>query len=467
LDKSMNLISYRAFSANVRVTLRRSVQVALVGASFLALAASGANAESLRAALAKAYNSNPALNQQRSSLRSADEGIPQARAGFLPSVNGTVSATAARRNGNGSQSTSIGIQIDQRLFNGFRTVNSIRSAEANVRAERANLANTELNTLRLAATAYLDVIRDQQIVKLQRDNINFLNEQVRAARARLEVGEGTRTDVAQADAQLAAARATVVSAQANLEISRASYLQVIGSPPANLKSVKIPAHLIPASLTEARRIAESRHPAIKAQQYLSDRQKFSVKIAEGALLPTVDLSAGVNRTASNAAGQTNDNALITATMSIPLFAGGRRYSEVRQAKENLATSRISVQNTRNEVRRNVDDAWARLQAARASVSANQAQIEAGRLALNGTIEEQRVGQRTTLDVLQSRQLLNNAQIGLAQARSAQTSAAFALAAATGRLTARAMGLGVSYYDERAHYEQVKDKWYGLRTPDGR
>lgn len=438
-----------------------------LSAGTLVATTSSASAETLRAALARAYEANPTINQQRAAVRSANEGMPQARSGFLPTVNATASATRATNLGTPSSTATIGIQIDQRLFNGFRTVNSIRAAEARIRAERANLANTELNILSAGSLSYVNVLRDQEIVRLERQNLDFLQEQVRASRARLNVGEGTRTDVAQAEAQLAAARARIIAANADLEVSKASYLQVIGSLPNGLKAARVPSHLIPASLSAATQIAIARHPAIAAKKYLSDGQKFQVKIAEGALLPTVDLSGNVNRTASSTIGRTGNNASVTAQVTVPLFAGGRRASEVRQAKENLSASRISVESTRAEVVRNVGEAWAQLQAARASVSANQAQISASRLALNGVVEERRVGQRTTLDVLSTQQVLTNAQIGLARARSNQVAASYSLAAATGRLTARALGLGVEYYDEMAHYQQVKDKWYGLRTPDGR
>ncbi|MEM1365691.1 MAG: TolC family outer membrane protein [Pseudomonadota bacterium] len=428
--------------------------------------ASAASAESLRDALSRAYTNNPQINQQRASLRAADENVPLARSGFLPNIHGRISGSTSNTDGVGSSRASAGIQVDQNLFNGFRTVNSIRQAEAGVRATRAGLANTELGIMRAGAIAYINVLRDQQLVSLQRSNLAFLDEQVRAARARFDVGEGTRTDIATAQAQQAAARASISSAEATLRISEAQYRQIIGASPTNLQSVRVPTHLIPSSLARAREIALSRHPAIKAQQYAADSQKFGVKIAEGALLPSLDLTGALTAVTTTTPQGSFNEASVTATLTIPLFAGGRNYANVRQAKQNLSAERIGVDRTRDEIRLNIEEAWAQLQAARAAVSANRAQLEAGRLALEGVVEERNVGQRTTLDVLSSQRTVNDARIGLAQAQANQKAAAFAVAAATGRLTARSMGLGVKYYDDRAHYEQVKDKWYGLRTPSG-
>ncbi|MEO0498699.1 MAG: TolC family outer membrane protein, partial [Pseudomonadota bacterium] len=391
---------------------------------------------------------------------------PLARSGFLPNINGRVSGTTTSSDGRGSSRASAGIQLDQNLFNGFRTVNSIRQAEAGVRATRAGLANTELSIMRAGAIAYINVLRDRQLVGLQRSNLSFLTEQVRAASARFEVGEGTRTDIATARAQEAAARASISSAEANLRISEAQYRQVIGVAPGNLQPVKVPSHLVPRSLADARSIALARHPAIKAQQYAADSEKFGVKIAEGALLPSLDLTGALTATTTDTAQGSFNDASVTATLTIPLYAGGRNYANVRQAKQRLSAERIGVDQTRDQIRLNVEEAWAQLEAARAGVSANRAQLEAGRLALEGVIEERNVGQRTTLDVLSSQRTVNDATIGLAQARANQSAAAFAVAAATGRLTARSLGLGVKYYDDRAHYEQVKDKWFGLRTPSG-
>ncbi|MEO0635810.1 MAG: TolC family outer membrane protein [Pseudomonadota bacterium] len=452
----------------VKPGAQRGKNWALATLSSLILATSGgaAGAESLRDALSRAYQANPQINRQRASLRAADETLPLARSGFLPNVNGRISGTTTNSDGRGSSRASAGIQVDQNLFNGFRTVNSIRQAEAGVRASRAGLANTELGIMRAGAIAYINVLRDQQLVKLQRSNLSFLDEQVRAARARFDVGEGTRTDIASAQAQQAAARAQISSAEATLRISEAQYRQVIGAAPTGLQPVRVPTHLVPASLNAAIEIALARHPAIKAQQYAADSEKFGVRIAEGALLPSLDLTGALTATTTDTAQGSFNDASITATLTIPLFAGGRNYANVRQAKQRLSAERIGVDQTRDEVRLNVQEAWAQLQAARAAVSANRAQLEAGRLALEGVVEERNVGQRTTLDVLASQRTVNDARIGLAQAQANQKAAAFAVAASTGRLTARSMGLGVKYYDETAHYEQVKDKWFGLRTPSG-
>ncbi|MEN0087188.1 MAG: TolC family outer membrane protein [Pseudomonadota bacterium] len=432
-----------------------------------ALSAAPCHAETLSQALARAYSSNPQINQQRANLRAADESLPIARAGFLPSVNGQITGSSSTSDGNSSQSATAGITVNQRLFNGFRTVNSIRQVDAGIRASRAGLANAELSILRAGAVAYINVLRDGELLSLQKANRAFLDEQVRAAQARFDVGEGTRTDIATAQAQQAAALAQISAAQATLRVSQAQYRQIIGAAPANLKTPRVPAHLMPNSLQSARGIALNRHPAIRAQQFAADSEAFGVKIAEGALLPTLDVQGALSTTANSGFAPSANTASVSATLTIPLFAGGRNYASVRQSKQRLAAQRIGVDEVRDQIRANVDEAWAQLTAARSVVSASQSQLEAGRLALKGVVEERNVGQRTTLDVLQAQRTVNEARIGLAEASANQRAASYAIIAATGRLTARALGLGVSYYDDRAHYELVKDKWFDLRTPSAR
>lgn len=471
------------------------IRVALAAGTMLAGAAT-AHAESLSGALARAYRNNQSLNIARAQLRATDENVPQAKSGLRPFVTGTGSANALRsrttRGDNlGTQRTradsiGFGVTISQTLFDGFQTPNNVRAAEAQVKASQKNLSNTEQDTLFDAATVYMDVLRDRQFASLRRQNLAFLQEQVRAASARFEVGEGTRTDVAQAESEQALATALLNSALAQVATSEANYLQIIGDAPNDLDPGRAPRGLVPDSVSSALAISQKEHPAILATLYAVDAQAFTVKATEGQLLPTLSLNGTVedqyslSDTDPNGGGgsglpgvdidvntQNEVAASVGATLSIPIYQGGLASSQVRQSKEVLGQRQIEVDQTRDQVRSAVATAWAELQAARANISGYNAQVQAARLALNGVVEERNVGQRTTLDVLDAQADLISAQILLVGAQRDEVVASYALVSATGRLSVQRLKLGVAVYEPNEHFNAVKDKWYGLRTPDGR
>ncbi|BDA84335.1 transporter [Aureimonas sp. SA4125] len=462
---------------------------AAMTAGLLAGGVADAAAESLNGALARAYRNNQSLNIARAQLRATDENVPQAKSGLRPIVTGDGSAVSSRSRttfGDGIETQrdragqiGFGITISQTIFDGFQTPNNVRSAEATVKASQQNLSNTEQDTLFNAAAAYMDVLRDRQIAGLRRQNLAFLQEQVRAARARFDVGEGTRTDVAQAEAEQALATALLNSALAQVASSEATYLQIVGDAPRDLQPGKAPANLIPSSITQALAISQKEHPAILATLYAVDAAAFQVKSAEGRLLPTVSLSGSVDNTYSlsdsspdslpgvDVLTQNQVSATVGASLSIPIYSGGLISSQVRQFKEVLGQRQIEVDSQRDAVRAAVATTWAELQAARANVTGYNAQVRAARLALEGIIEERNVGQRTTLDVLNGQADLISGQILLVGAQRDEVVASYALASAIGRLSATRLRLGVATYEPKEHYNAVKDKWYGLRTPDGR
>lgn len=438
--------------------------------------AGAAAAETLQGALAKAYSSNPTLNAARASLRATDELVPQALSGYRPqvSVDASYGFSTTRTRSAGLTRTvdrnpaSIGLTLTQPLFQGFRVKNSVLGAEANVLSSREALRSTEQDVLLNAVGAYMDVLRDGAILGYRTRNVEFLREQVRAARDRFNVGEGTRTDIAQAEARLSSAIADVNTARANYSASRASYRQIIGETPASLQPGHANTRLVPPSLEAAVSIGLQQHPAIIAALHAVDAAAYDVKVAEGALLPTVSLEGSVQRALepSSQADWTN-SATISGRVSVPIFQGGAEYSRIRQAKEVLGQRRIEVDVAREQVRASIVAAWGVLEAARASIQASRAGVEAAQVALNGVIEEQRVGQRTTLDVLNSQQDLLNAQIALVSAQRDEVVAAYALIAAIGRLNAETLQLAAATYRPQEHYQIVRDKWIGLRTPDGR
>ncbi|MEP3047347.1 MAG: TolC family outer membrane protein [Roseibium sp.] len=440
---------------------------ALVGASFAPV-----EAETIRESLSLAYANNPTLNAARAQLRGVDENVPQALSGWRPSISASAGAGGIRSSSDGRDSyrnnASISLAVSQTIFRGFRTINSTRQAESVVNAQRQSLVSTEQDTLLGAATSYVDVIRDTALVSLQRSDLVFLQEQVRAAKDRFEVGEGTRTDVSQAEARAAEARASLNVALANLNSSRAIYRQFVGVEANNLSADTSIKRQVPKSLDLALQISKDKQPLIRQAQHLVDAAVFNIKGIEGELLPTITLDGSIGRdwNPSNTV-DVNDDARIFGNVSIPIYQSGTVSSRVRQAKEELGQTRLQLDVARDQVRANVISAWGNFQAAEASIVAAQAAVAAQQLALEGVIEEQRVGQRTTLDVLDAQRELVTQQSNLVSAERNRIVGGYQLVAAIGQLDAESLGLNVARYNPRQHYDAVRGKWLGLRTPDGR
>ena len=440
--------------------------------SATAFSSTSASAETIFGALAKAYQLNSTLNSARAGVRVTDENVPIAKSGQRPTIAGVGSINYSSNTLTRLTTGSFGVEIQQNLFDGFQTRNNVRAAQAQVRASNESLRNQEQNTLFDAAAAYMDVIRDRQVATLTERNLQFLTEQSRAARSRFEVGEGTRTDVAQADASRSSAIALLASARAQVQSSAAIYRRVIGDEPTNLQGASPITKMLPKSVDSAIALGESEHPAIIATEQLVDAASFSVKSAEGQLLPQVSASAGLSSTYRNnlpgvVTDGTTNSASIGATLTVPIYQAGRASAQVRQSKESLGQARIEVDVSRDQVRAAVVSAWSQYVAARESVSANREVVSAAQLALNGVIEERNVGQRTTLDVLNAQADVISAQISVANSERDVVVASYAILSAAGRLSAERLGLQVAIHRPQEHYDAVKDKWFGLRTPDGR
>jgi len=433
-------------------------------------------AETLPSALAQAYRNNPQLNAERARVRAIDESVPQALSGYRPTVTvtadvdaqyfrqesetGTVSGTTFPRG--------YGVTATQTLFNGLRTGNRTRAAEGQVFAGREGLRILEQQVLLDAATQYMNVLRDTAILELNRRNVEVLEEQLRQTRDRFNVGEVTRTDVAQAESRLAAARSAALAAESNLVTSKAAFRRVIGVEPVRLAAATPVDRLSPVTLPAAVARGNTEHPQITAAMYGVDVQLLQVKIAEGALYPTLTLQGSVQdrfNTSPLISRQTVASAV--AQLSIPIYQGGQEYSLIRQSKETLGQQRLNLELQRDLVRATVVQAWGQLEAAKAQIQAAQAQVAAAEIALNGVREEARVGQRTTLDVLNAQQELVNARVTLVTAQRDRVVASYTLLAATGRLLPQVLKLGVEIYDPGVHYHQVRDAWTGVRIPDGR
>lgn len=444
----------------------------VVAAALLAVVPLGARADTLAAALESAYNSNPTLNAQRAALRAIDEGVPQALSGYRPVVTGTGAfgyTSVNSLSGNASLNPrSVAVTIEQPIFKGFQTENNVKQAESSVLAGRQVLRSTEQDVFVDAVGAYTNVIQTTGILALREQNIVFLQEQVRAASDRLKVGEGTRTDLAQTEASLSQGQTDYQVAVSNLNAAKATYLQVIGMPPRNLVAPVVSNSVLPKSIDAAMSTGLKNHPAILAASYNVDTAAFNVKSIEGQLLPTVSLQG----TAAHYDEQSQQNfwsnsASVTANLTVPIYEGGVVYSRARQAKEVLGQRRIELDGARDQVRSAVSTSWVQLQAARSAIVSAQQGVKAAQLALDGVVEEQKVGQRTTLDVLQQQQTLIQARETLIIAQRSVVLAAYSIMSSVGSLAANSLGLKVEAYKPQQHYNAVRDKWIGLRTPDGR
>ncbi len=458
--------------------------IAAVSVFALVAGAAPALADTLEWALVQAYQNNPVLNAQRAALRAQDEAVPQALSGYRPRVAVTASvgnqfqSTVARANTSvGPVYTeshsdltphSVGVTATQTLFNGFQTANRTRQAEAQVSSGRATLAVTEQTVLLNAATAYMNLLRDAAILDLQRRNVEVLQEQLRQTRDRFNVGEVTRTDVAQAESRLAAGRAQVLSAESNYITSRATYRQTIGVDPGKLAPASPVDRYSPRTLAAAIEAGRQFNPNVAAAMFGIDVALLQVKINEGSLLPTVTGQVSVQQNyESSLQAMQQFNASIVGQVTVPIYQGGQEYSLIRQSKETLGQQRISLDTQRDQVQQLVTQSWGQLEAAKAQIQATTAQVNSAEIALNGVREEARVGQRTTLDVLNAQQELVNARVALVTAQHDRVVASYALLAAVGGLAVQALGLKTTVYDPLAHYHQVRDAWAGLRNSDGR
>lgn len=423
-----------------------------------AVFSSSASAETLYGAMSKAYKDNPDLLAARAELRATDENVAIARAGQRPTIAGEASVTAKDTNGVDTSSAEIGLSITQSIFDGFRTKNSILAAQSRVLSGRQVLLSNEMDILISAVQAYLDVLLNQQITSIRSQNLDFLREQLKAAQIRLRVGEGTRTDVAQAEASLAAAKAQLFAAEAALKASSAIYKQVVGVKPRGLRVPQIPKKVLPNSLNRALGIGLQKHPVLLRANLVIDAAEYDVKVQESSVLPGVRITGSLSQNDSDVT-----TARIGATLSIPIFTGGANAARIRQSKETLGEQRIRLDSARRQIEQIIIDAWVNFQSSKASITANDAQVKAARLALSGVLEERKVGQRTTLDVLNAQAGVLNARESLSRARANYVVAAYNVLYSTGLLTAGDLGLKVKLYAPEVHYEAVEDKWFGLRT----
>jgi len=423
-------------------------------------------AETLRDALALAYQTNPSLLAQRANQRALDESIVQARAGLRPQLDVSGTANYARDYSGAafsnpdSDSGSASIGLSQTLWSGGRIGHGISAAEANILAGRENLRDIEQTVLASVIQAYADVIRDAEILAIRQSNLGVLQRQLEEASARFEVGEITRTDVAQSESRLAQSEADLANARAQLSVSRAVYAAVVGQAPGDLAPMPVLPG-IPADFDAALDVALTDNPSIRSAAYALAAAEANVAAAKAEYMPSARLTASYGGTASDlgAIDDLADNTRFQAgaTISVPLFTGGLNSSRVAQARERANVAQINVEGERRNTLQAVSSAYAQSISSRATLQAGEEAVRAATVAAEGVRQEAQVGLRTTLDVLNQELELRNAQITLASARRNEYVAQASLLAAMGRLEGADLDAALTVYDPAANYNRVRNR----------
>ena len=486
--------------------VRRTRALASAAALALMTALAGpVSADSLQDAIALAYETNPTLLAQRAQQRALDETYVQARSGLRPTIDASASALYTRNygdtgggatpdlpfpidtDGDGvpdatgtipgaafssgglqeeSDSGSVNVGLSQVLYTGGRRAHGINAAEANVLAGRENLRAVEQSVLQGVIQAYVDVQRDMEILRIRQDNLGVLGRQLEEASARFEVGEITRTDVAQAEARLAQSESDLAAAQAQLSVSRAAYAAVIGQAPTNLETPP-PLPGVPTDFDAALDVGLAENPSLIASEYQLRGAEARVAAARSEYLPSASLNA--NYGGSSALSEFDPfertSLNVTANLTVPIFTGGLNRSRVAQALEEANVAQIGVEGERREVLRSVSAAYAQMISAQSSLQAGDEAVRAARIAAEGVRQEAQVGLRTTLDVLNQELELRSAEVNLVTARRNHYVAQAALLAAMGRLEGSDLMPSLDVYDPADNFQQVRNRgglpWDGV------
>jgi len=456
---------------------KQTVRALLTSSALVLLAVAPAHAETLHEAMAMAYQGNPNLQAARAQLRATDEQVPIAISGWRPtlSVNGTLSRNRSETiiptgtSGPGTV-TAAGVtlrtqeqvvgQFTQPLFRGFKTVAGIAQATDQVSAQRARLEATEAQVMLQVATAYMDVLEYQAVVDLTRNQVQVLSRQLEATNDRFRVGEITRTDVAQSEASLAGARASLVQAEGLLQQARSAYDNVVGKPPENLVHPALPANL-PTTLDVAVSTAIAENPNYMAADFTAKAADENITVVRGDLLPSINVVGQYTRGWNTVANDSKVTGIVaTAQVVVPLYQQGAEYARLRQAKHLASQSRSLADQAKLDARNFATTAWESLQSNTAQNTSYAAQISANEIALEGVQREAEVGSRTVLDVLNAEQTLLNSRVNLVRSQHDQAIAAHQLLSAMGALTASDLNLNVPIYDPIAHFNDVKYKAFG-------
>lgn len=457
--------------------MRRVTVLSTSLAAFAVMSISAVNAQTLTDALALAYKNNPTIEAQRARLRSVDEGVPQAVSGWRPDVRFTADIGKLRRRTNGAAgfgagddtrtTYSGGFRITQNLYAGGGTEAEIRQAKHEISAERARLATTEQEVLLDAVNAYMNVFREEAVLKLNIGNEQVLARQLQATRDRFNVGEVTRTDVAQAESRLARATAVRIQAEGDLEVSRAVYEQIVGVKPTTVPNPGYPPSL-PTEVGDAVELAREGNPAVVSATFDERAAREFVETVKADLLPSVDLVGEASRSRNQGTpDRTVDDVTLTAELTVPLYQQGSVSSQIREAIQLASQNRLEVEEALRAAIEDAASGFEQLQTARASIASREAEVRAAKIALEGVEQEAAVGSRTVLDVLDAEQELLDAQVNLVTDQRNAIVASYELLAAVGRLTARELSLPVEFYNQKANYERVRGKLWGYDSEPAR
>jgi outer membrane protein len=437
----------------------------LLGTALALLPLVSASGETIEETMIKAYLTNPTLAAERAQLRVTDENLPQALALRRPTITGQgdVGATYQNTTSTGSDLLNprdVSIGVTQPLWTGGRADAAISQAEYLVLAQRANLLNTEELVLLQAATAHLDVVRDQTLLDLANNNVKVLAQSRDEAKAQLAAGVATKTDLAQAEARLAQGIADQRRSEANLTNSRANYLQAVGDMPGTLQPPP-PVQAMPVSEDIAVKQATELNPQVLTAQANEQAARAGIDVAQAQLMPTIGVSGTLlHEKDVLIRGTRDDSAQILLTLTVPLYQAGAEYSRIRAAKDSYGVSQNQIEASIRVATLNATQSWQNLEAARANVVSFTSQIEANTIAYSGVVEEQRVGTRTLLDVLNAQQELFTSQSNLAIAQHDEAVSAYQVKSAVGEMTALALNLQVERYNPQKHYDAVREKWIG-------
>lgn len=444
--------------------------------AFLGVHAPAADAESLLEALAQTYETNPDLASERAGLRATDEGVPQALSNWRPEVEIDASYGLRQRDRdfnttapdleNTDQLQSASLSVSQNLFRGFRTVAETDRARNRVAAGRADLIAAEQSVLLEAVTAYVNVVRDRVILSLRENNVRVLEQERQATADRFEVGELTRTDVAQADSRLAQSVSERTEAQGNLDSSSADYVEVIGTEPGTLERPTLPAGL-PTSEADAVQMAKTNNPAVIAQDFTERADRDNVDLVAGELLPTLSLAGELEKNKDILGADTvTTEKSVTLNLAVPLYQAGDVYSRVREAKQSANQSLLALAEEERQAEESARQSWADLTSASSRIVSGEAEVAAQEIAFEGVQQEAQVGSRTVLDVLDAEQELLDARVDLVVAQRDEIVAAYRLLQAIGRLTAADLDLPVAIYDPARNFRDVEDRLFGSDISDG-
>jgi outer membrane protein len=451
---------------------RRLRQVCLLACSVAGLSvAIPVRAETLQEALATAYVNNPKIRGEQARLRASDETLAQAQSGYRPTITAEFDYTSQSTHTKPSQPSDGAlnprtetITAIEPLFDGFQTLNNVKAADSNIRAERENLRAVEEQAMLDSVTAFMDVVRDRNILRVRDQNVKVLVEELKSVKARFDVGEVTRTDVEQARATLAAAQSADALAKGNLRNSEARFTLAVGTSPQKLVEPAPPNRLLPHSVQEAIAAAQEARPTVVMAAYLERAERNTIRSLTGQLLPRVELDASATEIDSPAQGiEETETSKITGRLVVPIYEAGNVRAQIREAKQNRQGLLENIEVAREQAQSDAVTAWSLLETAKAQLEADTVQVQSAQVALQGTRAELQVGQRTELDVLNALQTLLAAQVAQVSDKHDIVVNGYTVLATMGQLTADRLSLNTALYDVERHYNETNGKWFDIRV----